>query len=142
MRAGLSVCFNAVHGPAAHADAQEALVERMNRGNIVPDLRKFQCQEAAKTAGLKAARNRNTVFLNILRKPRSFLTTKQKASVSWRPWPVRNRNPQLPSRALGNMGNGSGDDERFCALYTKPEKSPRNSHTCRIKQRACCGCTL
>lgn len=109
----------------------------MNRGNTVLDLRKLQHQEAAKTAGLKAARYTNIVFLNMLQKPRRFLTSKQKALVSWRAWLVGNRNPHLPSQALGNMSSGSGDEAKFCVLYREPEKSPRNSHTFRIKERAC-----
>jgi len=90
--------------PAAHTDAQERLVGSMNRGNTVPDLRKFQYQEAAKTAGRKAARYTNIVFLNMLKKPRSFLTSKQKAIVSWRTWLVWEHEPPTPFSGPGKHG--------------------------------------
>ena len=42
----------------------------------------------------KAIKHTNTVFLNMLKRPRNFFTYKQKALVSWRTWPVKNITPK------------------------------------------------
>lgn len=73
--------------------------------------RELRHEKEAKTGGLKAAKHTNTVFLNMLKKPRSFLTCKQKAAGN-----VPGLLGTLTLNYLLSMGSGLGDEERFCVL--------------------------